>query len=227
MKNLEITRTEKIAFILLVLTYALGMYFAYTDEAYFVSSFVKEDGLIESMTSLLLLGSSLLMFSRFFKQFKLQKNLWRFGVFMIALVFFFGAGEEISWGQRMLGIESSEFFSENNAQGETNLHNMVVNGKKINKLIFSQLLTVVLVIYLIILPFMYRKLEWTKKLVDAFGVPVVKWQHTIAFLICTLLTLLIGSDKKWELYEFAFSVIFLLIFLNPFNQWIYKLRKVI
>ena len=224
MKNLEITRIEKIAFLFLALTFAFGIYFAQTDENYFVSNFVKEDGVIESMTAFLLFCSSILMFSRFFKQFNQHKTLWKIGVFSIALVFFFGAGEEISWGQRIFGIESSEYFSENNAQGETNLHNMVINGKKINKIVFSQLLTLVLLVYLIILPIIYKKMEWTKKLVDSFGVPIVHWQHTLAFIICTLLLLFIGSEKKWELYELAFSVIFLLIFLNPFNKWIYKLN---
>jgi hypothetical protein len=34
------------------------------------------------------------------------------------------AGEEISWGQRIFGWATPEFFRENNIQGETNFHNM-------------------------------------------------------------------------------------------------------
>lgn len=224
MKKLDITRTEKIAFIFLILVFGLGIYYANTDEVYFIEEYVKEDGAVEYMTAILLFCSSILMYSRLFKQYKQHKTLWRIGVFSIAFIFFFGAGEEISWGQRIFGIESSEYFNENNAQGETNLHNIVIDGKKVNKIVFSQLLTIVLIIYLIILPIMYRKLNWVKKLVDSFGVPIVHWQHTIAFVVCTLLLLFIDSEKKWELYELAFSVIFLLIFLNPFNKWVYKLN---
>src|SRR5262245_22742090 len=33
------------------------------------------------------------------------------------------AGEEISWGQRLLGIETPPSFAEENIQGELNLHN--------------------------------------------------------------------------------------------------------
>ena len=142
----------------------------------------------------------------------------------MALVFLFGAGEEISWGQRIFKVESSEYFLENNAQGETNLHNMVVDGKKINKIIFSQLLTAVLVLYLLITPFLYRKFEPIKKLADSFAIPIVKWHQTIAFLICTGLLIFMGSDRKWELYELAFGVIFLLIFLKPFNKKIYSVN---
>jgi hypothetical protein len=34
------------------------------------------------------------------------------------------AGEEISWGQRIFGWATPDFFRENNIQGETNFHNM-------------------------------------------------------------------------------------------------------
>ncbi len=136
----------------------------------------------------------------------------------MAIAFFFAAGEEISWGQRIFNIQSSEYFIENNAQHETNLHNMVVDGKKVNKLIFSQLLTIMLVIYLLILPVVYRKVASIKKLANKFAVPIVKWHHTIAFLIATGLIIFVHSGKKWELYELAFAVIFFLIFLNPLNK---------
>ena len=120
-------------------------------------------------------------------------------------------------------MESSDYFIENNAQGETNLHNIVVDGKKINKIIFSQLLTIVLVIYLIITPFLFRKVKSIKKLANRFAVPIVRWHHTIAFLVVSATLVFIGSDKKWELYELAFGVIFFLIFLNPLNKNIYQI----
>jgi hypothetical protein len=45
--------------------------------------------------------------------------------FLLAAVMVVLAGEEISWGQRILGIETPETLEEINAQGETNLHNIV------------------------------------------------------------------------------------------------------
>ena len=140
----------------------------------------------------------------------------------MVLLFFFGAGEEISWGQRIFGIESSEYFKENNAQQETNLHNMVVGDTKINKLVFSQILTIVLVIYLIILPILYRKVKVIKNLVNNFAVPIAQLQHILAFILATGFLAFIPSNKKWELYELAFAVIFLLIYLYPYNKEVYK-----
>lgn len=43
---------------------------------------------------------------------------------LLAVFFFVCGGEEISWGQRILGRESGEFFGRINKQHETNLHNI-------------------------------------------------------------------------------------------------------
>jgi len=217
-----LTTTEKIAYSFLFIVFAFGVYYSNTDVTYFNEVYAKEDGFAEYGTALFLLCSSLLLFYRFFKLYKFKKALWMVGMIGLAVIFMFGTGEEISWGQRIFNVESSEYFLENNAQGETNLHNMVVDGKKVNKIIFSQLLTIILIIYLIITPILYRKFDAIKNLADTFAVPIVKWQHTIAFLSCTALIGLMPADRKWELYELAFSVIFLLIFLNPLNKSIYQ-----
>lgn len=217
-----LTNIDKIAALFLTIIFALGIYFANTDLLYFDKVYTVEDGFVENGSAIFLLSSSILLLSRFFKLFSSKSTTWKIGIAAMALLFFFAAGEEISWGQRIFNIESSEYFLENNAQGETNLHNMVVGGTKINKLIFSQLLTVVLVIYLIITPFLYRKYELVKNLANQFAVPIVQWYQTIYFLAGTVLLAFIPSNRKWEIYELAFSVIFLLIFLNPFNKSIYQ-----
>jgi hypothetical protein len=217
-----ITNIDKIAALFLTIIFGLGIYFANTDLLYFDKVYTVEDGFVENGSAIFLLSSSILLLSRFFKLFSSKSTAWKIGIAAMALLFFFAAGEEISWGQRIFNIESSEYFLENNAQGETNLHNMVVGGTKINKLIFSQLLTVVLVIYLIITPFLYRKYELVKNLANQFAVPIVQWYQTIYFLAGTVLLAFIPSNRKWEIYELAFSVIFLLIFLNPFNKSIYQ-----
>jgi hypothetical protein len=217
-----LTQTEKIAYSFLMLVFGFGIYFSNTNLIYFDEVYTMEDGYVESGTAIFLFCSSILLLYRFFKLYKFKKPLWMVGILAMALIFIFGAGEEISWGQRIFNVESSEYFLENNAQGETNLHNMVVDGKKINKLIFSQLLTIILIIYLIFTPILYRKFTSITNLVNTFAVPIVQWHQTIAFLICTILVSFIPSDRKWELYELAFSVIFFLIFLNPLNKNIYR-----
>ena len=221
MKN-TLTKNDKLGYIFLSLVFILSLYYGFTDPVFFNSNFAVEDGVVEYGTAVMLLLISILCLYRLFKTGKGKPALWKLGTFVFALLFFFGAGEEISWGQRIFEIESSEFFKENNAQSETNLHNLVVEGKKINKIIFSQLLMVVMVMYLIISPILYRKKEWFKNLANKFAVPIVKWHHTIAFLVSTALVAINPPDRKWEVYELAFGVIFLLIFLEPLNKVIFK-----
>lgn len=48
-----------------------------------------------------------------------------------ALIAFFGAGEEISWGQRIFNIQTPEALNQVNAQGELTVHNIAINGKQI------------------------------------------------------------------------------------------------
>lgn len=222
MGKISLSRFEKIAFAIITLVYAGGIYFSNTDETFFLKNYANEDGVVEYGTAILLFSISILLISRVIKIGKYKGILWKLGILGMALLFFFGAGEEVSWGQRIFGIESSEYFKQNNAQQETNLHNMVVGDTKINKLIFSQILTVVLVIYLLILPILYRKVEAIKNLVNTFGVPIAQLQHTIAFILATGFLAFMPSNKKWELYELAFAVIFLLIYLYPFNKEVYK-----
>ena len=47
--------------------------------------------------------------------------------FTLCIAWLIFALEEISWGQRILGIESPEFFLEHNYQQETNIHNFFIN----------------------------------------------------------------------------------------------------
>ena len=55
-----------------------------------------------------------------------HRDLRRPGLVLLALGAFFVAMEEISWGQRILGLQSSTFLVERNRQGEVNLHNLIV-----------------------------------------------------------------------------------------------------
>lgn len=44
----------------------------------------------------------------------------------LGLLFVFGAGEEASWGQRLIGIETPEKLLEANTQDELNIHNLAI-----------------------------------------------------------------------------------------------------
>ena len=216
------SKIEKIGYGIVLAIVLFGLYLGLMDDIYFDVNYAQEDGPVEWGTALMLFGIFVLSLYHLISLWHTKKILWKVGTFLFVALFLFAAGEEISWGQRIFGVESSEFFIENNAQGETNLHNLVVGEKKINKIIFSQLLFLVMFIYLIITPILFRKYKWFKDLANKFAVPIVKWHHTIAFLVATVFVALNPASRKWEVYELAFGAIFFLIFLGPLNKGIFE-----
>jgi len=215
---MKLNKTEIVVYVIVILVILSGAILSFTNKEYYENNFAVEDGLVEYGTAFMLLISGIIMIRRFLFIGRYKRFKWKLTVIIIAVLFVFAAGEEISWGQRIFDVESSEFFKENNAQQEMNLHNLVVGKTKINKLIFSKLLTGVLVIYLLILPILYVKLSWVKNLITDFGVPIVKYHHTIIFILITVVVIIMPSSKRWEIYEFGFSMIFFLIFLFPLNK---------
>lgn len=214
---LKITRTEIYGYLFILVAFGISLYFGFTDEDFFNERIANEDGIIENIGAFMLLLISILCLSRLVKQWKGRAILWKLGTAAFVLAFFFGAGEEISWGQRIFEVESGAFFQEHNIQGETNLHNLVVGETKINKLVFSQLLLLTMFLYLIIIPIFYPKKRWLQRLMDRFAVPVVHWHNTAMFLAGSVLVAINPANRIFEVYEMAFAVIFFLIFLNPVN----------
>jgi hypothetical protein len=76
-----------------------------------------EDGFFEYLTAILFFLASILMLALAVQ----KRNWWFAGLFILLFV---GAGEEISWGQRLLGIETPEELKNVNVQGEITLHNL-------------------------------------------------------------------------------------------------------
>ncbi|MCZ6803466.1 MAG: hypothetical protein O7D86_05920 [Proteobacteria bacterium] len=86
--------------------------------------FRGEFGLIEVATPLMLMPaivSGFLIFLNREKFITKQLGAWVLFVTMACIYF---AGEEISWGQQLLGWETPKWIEEINDQHETNLHNM-------------------------------------------------------------------------------------------------------
>ncbi len=86
-----------------------------------------EDRLIEYLGAFFFLTASVLFFlcyrfsSRSGKDAPCPKKN-KFYLFL-AIIFFIGCGEEISWGQRIFQVPSPVFFQEKNSQREINFHN--------------------------------------------------------------------------------------------------------
>ena len=179
---------------------------------------IQEDGLVEYLTAFILLVISLLVFVKVLKIKTSRGYAWLMFNLLMALGLFFGFGEEISWGQRIFNIESSDYFLENNLQKETNIHNLIVGDVKLNKWVFTYGLAIVFSVYFFLSLLLYQKNSLIKQLVDNLGIPIPKLMYSILFVSLSLVIFLIADDKKWELWECYFATMLLMIFLDPFNS---------
>lgn len=213
----DLTLTEKVILLFVFVLMIIGVAASWINESWFNNVYVIEDGFIEWLTVLPLLVVVFIAIRRLVKL--SSKRSWLFSLCMLglALLCFFVAGEEISWGQRIFNIESSSFFKKNNAQAETNLHNLVVGGVKVNKLIFSQLLILGAVIYLTVFPYLFKNKGWFKRLINTLGIPVVRPYQILALVIIGILVA-ICRGRNSELLEFAGCFLFLLIVAFPRNK---------
>ena len=180
---------------------AYGIYLRYFIDSESFLEYAKEDGLVEYSTAFFLFFSSLVCLYRVFQYRKMKRPLWILTWAVLAFLFFFAAGDEISWEQRIIGIESGEFFQQHNKQAETNLHNLVVKGHSVNIIIFSRLMFVVLIIYFLFSRLMVWKIPFIRNLVNKFQVPLPKKHHIIIMVVATLMILLVQLSKESELHE--------------------------
>ena len=221
-QKLDLTTIDILAYIFILVLIAYSL----ITLAFFkplLMKFVEEDGPVENITAIMLFATCVISVVHA-KQFACQKKyVWMFIRIMFALFFFFAAGEELSWGQRIFHIQSGEYFQQHNLQGETNLHNLVVGDTKINKLIFSQLLFVVLFIYFVFFEFLAKKLKWIGNMVRYFNIPLPKLHHTIMMLFSAVIIQGIYYSRHSELLECVFAMIFFLIFLYP-KKWTAELQ---
>lgn len=175
--------------------------------------YAAEDGLIETLTVAVLLLGAVSMF--WFARLRARKGPRRIAL-LLGLLMLFGAGEELSWGQRIFDVQSPTFFEENNAQRETNLHNLTVRGVKLNKLVFSTMLGIGVGAYITLLPGAYRNRR-ARRAINRLGVPVPRLRQAALILACLGLVELIDSDRRWEVLEFAMVSLLVATFVRPAN----------
>ena len=85
---------------------------------------VKEDHLVENTQFFVLLAGSIFAFLSANLFLKRKDNLLTLLFFLVGIGLFFIAGDEISWGQRLIGLTTPEKLEAANVQGEITFHNL-------------------------------------------------------------------------------------------------------
>ncbi len=147
--------------------------------------------------------------------FQLKKPLFNTaGLTLIGVqfLFFFGAMEEVSWFQRIADIQSSDFFLKHNAQAETNLHNLTINGVKINKLIFGKILFLVILSHNLFVPLIARKKKWLAEWIDKNGFFLPPLSRTFFYIAAAIaIELFIDHDRAKEHLEIVGAIHYFIV----------------
>lgn len=222
MKNLA--KPDRLILALILIVLVVTVVIALADPVYFDEIYAAEDHLVEYGTAvfLFLAGLVLLRHAMGFGRRGQYGALLLCGIY--ALLFIVAAGEEISWGQRIIGWETGDYFAENNNQGETNLHNLRVGGVALTRTLFGGVLTACLLIYLVALPLLYRRAQWVRTLSDRLIVPVPGFRHAALALLASLIIAVLSPSRRWEVYELVFSLLALSIFLWPQNRPVFQAK---
>ena len=214
------------ALITIAVFLAVSVVLARINPEVFAEEFTVEDGFVEWTTSITLFIAFCYSLYRFFRarhRFGLRGRLI---LLFIAAVCLFGAGEEISWGQRVFDIETPAALAERNAQKEFNLHNLTFEWRgetvKINKLVFGRGLTLGLLTYLFVMAPLYRRRPAFRRAIDRWAIPIPTGVQVAAYLVVVAVVEgLVDSPKRGEMTEFAGAIVFMLNVIFPVNRQIY------
>lgn len=97
------------------------MLYLYRFENKLFLTLIAEDSIVEYSTALFFIISS---FGFFWLQQHIEPKLIKYGLLLAAIGLFIIGGEEVSWGQRILGISTPAVIADNNTQHEITLHNL-------------------------------------------------------------------------------------------------------
>ena len=136
----------------------------------------REDGVIEGGTVLCFLvasvGSAVLAAKSRYKPRKVFCGI-------LAVGFFFCAGEEMSWGQHLFGWKAPEAITKVNVQGETNLHNL--SGYFADHIFIAGTF-----FYGGVLPFVAARSAVWRRVFGRFGLLVGSLGLAVGFILVTL-----------------------------------------
>lgn len=152
-----------------------------------------ETGIIERGTAVLFLASSGVIFAVVYRLRSAIRDgsdkrriVW---LSLLGLFFFVCFGEEISWGQRILGLETLDAMKGINVQDENNLHNLM-------GYLADHLFILGVLVYGALLPLLAGRFTFWRRALRWFGLPIA----SVGLAICFALA---SGIHDWTIYRFA------------------------
>jgi len=210
--------------LLLIASYVIILFVLSFDQAIYLTI---EDGLTETLSVIFALISACIFFYLFFKsrvnnEFYFKRIKRNYFFLLLGIFCLFIVGEEINWGQRILGVEAPEWILEKESN-EMNLHNIdtlfTVLGVRITA---GRLYFAFVILYFMFLPILYSISKKTRNIVNQVQLPVIPLMIAIFFLINFFLFQVINKvdypdgyniisfgQTNMEVYEINFTILLL------------------
>ena len=180
--------------LLLVLSYATTVLGRST-----VDTLIQEEGLIEGLGAAAFFAAGVFAFLAFLRdRRRAESRRWRQAVLLgLAVLFVFAAGEEVSWGQRILGLETPEALESFNDQGETNVHNLEPLGGLLS---FDRLFPLFWLAFAVALPVAAAVSDRARRFLEP-RVPLVPLAVAALFLVNQALAMATYAVLPASLYD--------------------------
>lgn len=173
---LDISHTRKSTLIWNFFAFVLAtiIYSTYFYAPKFYLWLATEDALGENLTALLYGVSGFLIIIHCLRKNKRNASSWRTAILPLLLGIFFilVAGEEISWGQRILGISTPDVIRDRNIQGEMNFHNLTFFDKNASLLDQHRALNLFALLFGIVFPLGYFFVRRIRILFNSVNFPI-------------------------------------------------------
>lgn len=174
---------------------------------------IPEDCYFEALGALSFFMSSILFFLAFLRMRNVQsahKVFWtkQLVCLGLAILFFFGAGEEISWGQRIFRVEDAPESNNiiKNEQGEINVHNLSFGGVEIP---FEAIFDLFWMSFTVALPLAAAIIKPFGRFAAKF-IPIVSWTIGLLFVFnylwAKVAKIIYVSTYKFDLIPFRQAV---------------------
>lgn len=217
-----------ISIIWLIITYSV--FYLFDNETIKIIS--GEDGFFEMLTAIFFFIASISFFYLYFKDrlgnnfyiLKTKKNIF---FLLLGILFLFGSGEEISWGQRIFNIETPQALKEINTQKELNIHNIAIFHGDIEKgkpkTGLAKLMTIGMLFqmfwftYCFLIPVINKSSSNISKILKTINLPIVPIWMGVLFVLNYIISrivnfqLLDGHHYVIENKESAFAFLFFIV----------------
>jgi hypothetical protein len=202
----------------------------------------REDGYFESLGALCFLLASIIFFLAYWRS-SLGTLFWfnpsqrSLALLLLALLFLFGAGEELRWGQVFFDIETPDLIVEKNRKGEFSLHNMIgfdggdASGQRVTGIMrwlsIEKLFSLFWFSYCVCLSIVVSLRPSLRLTLERLGIPLVPLGLGLFFManhllskLFELLPTMVEGRRLNEVKEANFAFLFLLVSLYFYRRYV-------